>query len=55
VPRNDEQIRTLITDWAAAVNEWLKEQQRMKAPQIVSPPEWDEARERLLVPPAPAG
>jgi hypothetical protein len=27
VPRNDEQqIGTLITDWAAAVNEWLKEE-----------------------------
>jgi hypothetical protein len=25
VPQNDEQqIRTLITDWAAAVNEWLR-------------------------------
>jgi hypothetical protein len=26
MPLNDEQqVRTLITDWAAAVNEWLKE------------------------------
>jgi predicted dithiol-disulfide oxidoreductase (DUF899 family) len=48
VPLNDEQqVRTLITDWAA-VNERLKEEQGMKTPPIVSPPEWDEARERLL-------
>jgi predicted dithiol-disulfide oxidoreductase (DUF899 family) len=39
----------LITDWAAAVTEWLKEEQRMTTHPIVSPAEWDEARERLLV------
>ena len=44
MPLNDEQqIRTLIADWAAAVNEWVKEEQRMKTPPIVSPREWDAA------------
>src|ERR1039458_4435515 len=32
-----------------AINEWLKEDQLMRTPPIVSPQEWQEAWERMLV------